>query len=162
MQRVEAKPTAGRLLILDQSGLILHYRPDGRGDRLGPLEKSILPLLLREPLHAAEIAKRLHVWHNHVHVSLGKLARKGLVESWSALGENIAGTTILRRFYALNPQKVAVAIPVKAPTEAELQAAKQRAQIQAIQREKESIRRQREFSPNPLTRLKAQLPEAEP
>lgn len=76
MQRLEAKPTQGRLLILDQSGLVLHHSAEGRGDRLGPLEKSILPLLFEEPLHAAEIAKRLRLWHNHVHVSLEKLARK--------------------------------------------------------------------------------------
>jgi len=155
MQRLEAKRDEGRVLVLDQSGLVIHYRPDGRGDRLGPLEKCILPLLLERPLHAAEIAKRLHVWHNHVHVSLGKLLGKGLVESWTALGENLAGTRILRRFYVLNPVRVFVAFPVKAPTEADLETAKERAQTDAIQREKEGIRRQREFSPKPWTRTKA-------
>ncbi len=155
MQQLETKPTADRLLIVDRSGLILHYRPDGRGDRLGPLEKRVLAMVLQGPLHAAEIARRLGVWHNHVHVSIRKLAGKGLVESWTAFGVNLAGTRILRRFYALNPDKVFLAVPVPRPTGAEIQAAKERAQVDATEREKEGIRLQREFSPNPLTRLKA-------
>lgn len=157
MQRLEAKPTAERLLILDQSGLILHYRPDGRGDRLGPLEKRILRLLLQEPLHAAEIARRLQVWHNHVHVAMRKLAKKELVESWTALGENLAGTRILRRFYALNPDKVSIAVPVKTPTDLEIQAAKEQAQSQGIRREKEGLRLQRQLSPKPITQFKATI-----
>ncbi len=155
MQRLEPKLATRRLLVLDKSGIILHYCPDGRGDRLGPLEKRILPLLLEGPLHGGEIARRLGVWHNHVHVALKKLTRKDVVESWTTLGVNLAGTRILRRFYSLNPAKVSVAFPVKAPTEAELQAAKQRAQTQAIQREKEGIRLQCLSSPNSLTRAKA-------
>jgi hypothetical protein len=103
MQPLETKPTQGRLLILEQSGMILHYRPDDHGDRLGPLETRILPSLLQGPLHAAENARRLHVWHNQVHVTMRNLARKGLVESWTALGENLAGMKVLRRFYTLNP-----------------------------------------------------------
>jgi len=153
MQRLEPNPGHRRLLILDRSGLILHYRPEGRGDRLGSLEKRILPLLLRGSLHGAEIARRLHVWHNHV--SLEKLARKGLVESWTILGENLAGIRILRRFYALDPARVSIAVPVKRPADGEIQAAKERAQAEAIQREKQGIRLQRQLSPKPFTRLKA-------
>ncbi len=158
MERLETEPTADGL-ILDQSGLILHYRSGGHGDRLGPLEKRLLPLLLKGPLHAAEISRRLGVWHNHIHVAMRKLAMKGLVESWRTFGENLAGTRILRRFYALNPAKVLLAVPVTRPTDEDIQAAKVRAQVDTIQREKEGLRRQREFSPNPLTRLKAQLAE---
>jgi hypothetical protein len=44
MQQLETKPTEDRLLILDRPGRILRYRPDGRGDRLGPLEKRILAM----------------------------------------------------------------------------------------------------------------------
>jgi hypothetical protein len=154
MQRLEPKPGQRRLLILDRSGRILHYRPSGRGDWLGPLETQIVTLLMEGPLHAADIARRLGAWHNHVHVALKKLARKDLVESWTGLGENFAGTRILRRFYALSSAKVFVAVPVKAPTQSEIQAAKVRAQTDAIKREKEGIRRQREFSPNPWTRAK--------
>jgi predicted transcriptional regulator len=155
MQRLEPKPAARRLLILDRSGQILDYRPEGPGDRLGPLEKRILSLLLGGPLYGAEISRRLGAWHNNVHVSLGKLSRKGLVESWTALGDNLAGTRILRRFYALSPEKVSVAIPVKTPTRIELQRAKERAQIEGIQRELQGLRLQRELSLKPTTRLKA-------
>ena len=143
------------MLILDRSGQILYYRPGGRGDWLGPLEKRILPLLLEGPLHAGEISRRLGAWHNHVHVALRNLAGKGLVESWTALGENLAATRILRRFYSLNPVRVSIAVPVKAPTKAELQAAKERAQTDAIRRELEGIRLQRQLSPKSSTRLKA-------
>lgn len=145
----------GHKLILDPLGLTLQYRADGRGDRLGPLEKRIVALLLQGPLHAAEISRRLGVWHNHVHVALRKLLSKGLVESWTALGENLAGMQILRRFYTLNPEKVSIAVPVKRPTESELQQAKERAQTDGIQRELQGIALQRELSPNPETRLKA-------
>jgi len=157
MQRLEAKPTASRLLILDPTGLILHYRPDGRGDRLGPLEKRILPLLLQGPLHGAEIARRLHIWHNHAHVAMRRLAGKGMVESWTILGENLAGTQILRRFYALDPANVSIAVPVKRMTEREIQAAKEKAQAYAIGRELEGIRLQCQLSLKPSTRLKASI-----
>lgn len=69
------------------------------GDRLGPLGKQILTMLFREPLTGAEIAKRLHVWHQDVHEALARLRRKGLAESWTVLGENLAGTGIIMRFY---------------------------------------------------------------
>ncbi len=154
MQRLEPRPAARRLLILDRSGPILHYRPEGPGDRLGPLEKRILSLLLEGPLHGAEISRRLGAWHNNVHVTLKNLARKELVESWTVFGGTLAGIKVLRRFYALNPTKVSVAFPVKAPSDAEVQAAKERVQTDAIQREKEGIRRQRESSPKPWTRAK--------
>jgi hypothetical protein len=137
------------------SGQILHYHPDGRGDWLGPLEKRILPLLLEGPLHAGEISRRLGAWHNNVHVALGNLAGKGLVQSWTVLGKNLAATRILRRFYALNPAKVSVAFPVKAPTQAEIRSANERVQTQALEREREGLRRQRQLSPNPWTRAKA-------
>jgi hypothetical protein len=81
MQRLETRPSYGRLLIFNSQGWIIHYRGEGRGDRLGPLAKQILMMLFHELLTGAEIARRLDVWHNHVHVSLGKLARKGLVRS---------------------------------------------------------------------------------
>ncbi len=89
-----------------------------------------------------------------------QLARKDLVESWTTFGVNLAGTRILRRFYALNPAKVFLAAPVTRPTGEEIQAAKEKAQVNAIQREKEGLARQRQLSPNPWTRLKAQPKEA--
>ncbi len=155
MQRLEPKPAAGRLLILDRSGIILHYRPEGPGDRLGPLEKQILSILLEGPLHGAEISRRLGVWHNNVHVALKKLAKKELLKSWMTFGENLARTKVLRRFYSLNPATVSIAVPVKAQMQAEVQSANERVQTQALEREREGIRRQREFSPKPMTRAKA-------
>jgi hypothetical protein len=72
-----------------------------------------------------------------------------------ALGENLARTQILRRFYALNPAKVFLAVSVKTPTAQEIQAATEKAQTEALRREREGIRLQRELSAKPTTRLKA-------
>lgn len=76
------------------------------------------------------------------------------MESWTALGEILAGTKILRRFYALNPEKVAIAVPVERPTRIQTQQAKERAQREAIRREREGILLERLSSPKPSTRLK--------
>lgn len=154
MQCVNAKQVAQRLLILDAEGSILYYRGEGHGDRLGPLAKQICIMLFHEALTGAEIARRLNTWHNHVHISLGKLARKGLVNSRVAIGENLAKSKVLRKFYTLNPEKVAIAIPVPSPTIIQLQQAKEKAQTEALERERNGIRLMRELSPNPLTRCK--------
>jgi hypothetical protein len=61
MDRPLTETVAERLLLFDSKGRIIHYLPERRGDRLGPLAKQILALLFREPLVGAEIARRLHV-----------------------------------------------------------------------------------------------------
>jgi predicted transcriptional regulator len=157
MQRLEPKLRRGRLLILDCQGCILHYRGEGRGDRLGPLARNIITILLHESLTGAEIARRLGVWHNHVHVSLRKLARKSLVRSQVAFGRNLSGTQILRKFYSLNSAKVSIAVPIRSPTKVQLQQAKEKAQAQGLERERRGIALQDQLSPKPLTRLKALL-----
>ena len=68
---------------------------------------------------------------------------------------NLAGTKTLRRFYALNPAKAFLAVPVTRPTGEEIRGAKDRAQSLAIQKEREGLHLQCESSVNPLTRAKA-------
>ena len=112
-------------------------------------------MLAQEFYAGTDIARRLGVWHQAVYKSLKGLRRKGLVEPWTTLGENLAGSKLFRRFYTLNSEKVAIAVPVPSPTKVQLQHAKEKAQSDAIQREKENIRLQRVASLKPSTRLKA-------
>ena len=41
MEPALGKVVAGRLLILDAEGSIVYYRPEGHGDRLGPLHPGL-------------------------------------------------------------------------------------------------------------------------
>lgn len=141
--------------VVDSREGAVYYRQVGSSDRLGPLEKRIILILAQESLSEAEIARRLSVWLQAVHRALKNLRRKRLVKSWAALGENLAGTKILRRFYTLNSERVQMTVSVGSPTKIQFQRAKEKAQTEGIRRELEGIRRQRELSPKPLTRLKA-------
>lgn len=155
LQAYLEKLRTGFRVIIDLENRSLHYHSIGRGERLGPLEKRILLTLSNGPLIGAEIARKLHIWHQDVYEALKHLRRKGLVESWTAIGENLPGTRILRRFYALNPGKVAVAVPAASPTRIQLQQAKEKAQSLGIRRERKGVRLRRTLSPKPATRLKA-------
>jgi biotin operon repressor len=149
------KRAAGIHVVLDLQNATVYYRSQGSRHRLGPLERRILLMLVNEPLSGADLAKKLGVWHQAVYKALKGLRRKGLVESWTGLGENLAGTRIPRRFHALNPGKVAIAVPVRSPTKRELQAAKEAQEAQGVERQREWIRQMRLLSPKPSTRLKA-------
>jgi len=155
MQAYLERLRAGCRVVIDLENQEVYYRSIGRGDRLGRLERRILLMLVNEPLSGADLAKKLGVWHQAIHRALKRLREKDLMGSWTGLGENLAGTQILRRFYALNPRKVSIAVPASSPTEIQLQQAEEKAQTEALQREREGIRRMRLLSPKPSTRLKA-------
>jgi hypothetical protein len=177
LQRVLEKRAAGLHVVLDLQDGRVHYRPLCGRHRLGPLEKRILLMLAEGPLTASQIAKTLQAqhhsiyihpvpggglrsrevqtWHQSVCRTLKGLRRKGLVESQGGLGRILAGTQIVRRFYTLNPEKISTVTPIHSPTKLQLQRAKEKAQTEAIQREKEGIRLQCLLSPKPSTRLKA-------
>jgi hypothetical protein len=144
-----------RRVVVDSREGIVYYRPVGRDDRLGPLEKRIILILAQGALSEAEIARKLGAWPQAVHEALKRLRGKDLVKSWPALGENLAGTKVFRRFYFLNSERVQMTVPVGSPTEIELQRARERAQREAIRREREGILLERLTSPKPSTRLKA-------
>jgi hypothetical protein len=79
---------------LDRSGLILHYRPGGPRDRLGPLEKRILSLLLEGPLHGA------HPDHLNIYSSAGlSIKPRSAVTKIDMLKEMI-------RAWGLEPEKI--------------------------------------------------------
>jgi len=173
MGRQAARP----LVVLDLRSQEVYYQNSATHRKLGCLEKRILLMLANETLSGAEIAKMLQArhhriyvhplpgggsrfreaqtWHQAVYRALKGLRRKGLVETWTALGEILAESQIMRGFYTLNPEKVMMALPVRSQTRIEFQRAKERAQREAIQREQEGIRIQRLSSPKPSTRLKA-------
>ena len=155
IQKLMQRWRNGRRAVVDSRESIVYYRPVGSNDRLEPLEKSIILILAQEVLSEAEIARKLGAWPQAIHEALKRLRGKDLVKSWTALGENLTGTRCLRRFYTLNSGKVAIAIPVHSPTKLQLQQAKEKAQADAIQREREGVRRQRMLSPKLSTRLKA-------
>ena len=155
MQAYLERLRAGCRAVIDLENQEVYYRSIGRRDRLGPLGKKILLMLANEPLAGSEMARRLGAWHQAVYETLKRLEEKGLVESWTVLGENLAGSKVLRRFYALNPEKVAVAVPVPRLTGIQLQRIKEKAQAEALQREREGICLQRMASLKPSTRLKA-------
>lgn len=149
--------TGGRILILSPAGFILHYRGEGHGDRLGPLAKRILTMLLLEPLTGVELARRIGVRRQTAYKALWRLRRKGLVESRTAVGRNLAGTRILRRFYSLNPEKVSVPHPVAEPTSKQLELARKKAQTEGLRRERDGIITQLGFSLNPTRLIKTLL-----
>ena len=144
----------GRRAVVDLKESIVYYRRVGRDDRLGPLEKRIILILAQGALSEAEIARKLGAWPQAVHQAIKRLRGKDLVKSWPVLGENLAGTKVFRRFYVLNSERVQMTVSVGSPTEIQLQGARERAQREAIRREREGIRIQRLSSPKPSTRLK--------
>lgn len=124
----------GRRAVVDLKENIVYYRPAGRDDRLGPLEKRIILILAQGALSEAEIARKLGAWPQAVHEALKRLRGKDLVKSWPALGENLAGTKVFRRFYVLNSERVQMTVSVGSPTEIQLQRARERTQREAIRR----------------------------
>lgn len=88
------------------------------------------------------------LWHNHVHVSLGNLEWKGLVESCTILGENFAGTQILRKVWSLNPARVSRTARSRDPLRRRSRRLKRKLKPRPS-REKEAIRLERELSPKP-------------
>jgi hypothetical protein len=139
MHRIKLAKLQRRQLVIVGDGEDLFYCGLHREDKLGSLQKKIILMLVKEPLHGAEIARRLGTWHNAVHVALRKLEEKGLVESYPSPGTNLQGTRIWRRFYALSPRCCFRIVPVKRPTKAKLEAASRQAQTLGIQRQIDGI-----------------------
>jgi hypothetical protein len=151
MQRIKLAKLQTRLLVIVGNGEGLFYCGLNREDKLGSLQKKIILMLVKEPLHGAEIARRLGTWHNVVHVALRKIEEKGLVESYPSPGTNLQGTRIWRRFYALSPRCCFRIVPVKRPTKAKLEAAAAKAQTLGIQRQIDGITIQRMQTDNVKT-----------